>query len=189
MLEWSRFIEITRKQMFFFCKQRNHWCWTNFLLSEANWPSDCNPSHLQALRGNILTHHYCSMCMSMSQQPEKYSAICFTLWKIVSQRLRLASHVHVKQTRGALLWMSVLSSCTDARTAWRCCLHAARAAAFSVTHRSGRATFACSSSKTRPSTKRWRSARRWWKCEWGGDHEGGGWGSVCLCHTMPPPSS
>lgn len=69
MLEWSRFIEITRKQMVFFCKQRNHWkgCWTNFLLSEANWPSDCNPSHLGALRGNILTHHYCSMRLLMSQ--------------------------------------------------------------------------------------------------------------------------
>lgn len=88
MVNILRFFEIpvTTKQMFFLCKQRNHWrgCWTNFLLSEivrqANWPSDCNPCHHRALGGNILTHHYCPLCLLMSLRnrgkTQQFALIC-----------------------------------------------------------------------------------------------------------------
>lgn len=145
-------------------------CQTNFLLSESwrqpNRHSNHNSSHLWALRGNIRMPHYHPVRLMITYRHKRKTQICFTVRKIVFQQ-PIGPHMLTVDSQACLgrshlgniqlsLKVSFFFCCccllspTDARTVWRCCLCAARVTACSATLPWGRATSACSSSKTRP---------------------------------------
>lgn len=138
-------------------------CRANFLLSESgrqsNRHSNHNPSHLWALRGNIHVPHYHPLCLMVYRDFKKttQTQICFILREIATY-----AHTSVLTTdsqrcpRRVTSGEKCSSACclmpvfvADARTALRCCSFAARATACSATRLWGRATSACSSSRTR----------------------------------------
>ena len=143
-------------------------CQTNFLLSERwrqpNRHSNHNSSHLWALRGNIHMPHYHPLRLMITCRRRKninllyceencisaatYTHMCSQLTLKPAWRSPQAPQATFSPGWWYFLFCFLLSH-TDARTAWRCCLCAARGTACSATHPWGRATSACSSSKTR----------------------------------------
>lgn len=138
-------------------------CRANFLLSESgrqsNRHSNHNPSHLWALRGNIHVPHYHPLCLMVYRdlkKPHKHKSALF--WGKLPHTLTQACLLLTLRGAqgGSPLGKKCSSACclmpvfvADARTALRCCSFAARATACSATRLWGRATSACSSSRTR----------------------------------------